>query len=56
MVLEALGLQLPGSSFVNPDNPLRERLTKEACYQVARITALGNDYRPIGKVVDEKLL
>ena len=56
MVLEALGLQLPGSSFVNPDNPLRERLTKEACYQVARITALGNDYRPIGKVVDEKAI
>ena len=54
MVLEALGLQLPGSSFVNPDNPLRDRLTKEVCYQVARITALGNDYRPIGKVIDEK--
>jgi len=56
MVLEALGLQLPGSSFVNPDNPLRERLTKEACYQVARITALGNNYRPIGKVIDEKAI
>jgi phosphogluconate dehydratase len=56
MVLEALGLQLPGSSFVNPDNPLRERLTKEVCYQVARITALGNDYRPIGKVIDEKAI
>ena len=56
MVLEALGLQLPGSSFVNPDNPLRERLTKEVSYQIARITALGNDYRPIGKVIDEKAI
>jgi phosphogluconate dehydratase len=49
-------LQLPGSSFVNPDNPLRERLTKEVSYQIARITALGNDYRPIGKVIDEKAI
>jgi len=56
VVLEALGLQLPGSSFVNPDNPLRDRLTKEAAYQVARITALGNDYRPIGRVVDERAI
>jgi phosphogluconate dehydratase len=56
MVLEALGLQLPGSSFVNPDNPLRERLTKEVSYQIARITALGSDYRPIGKVIDEKAI
>ena len=56
VVLEALGLQLPGSSFVNPDNPLRDRLTQEAAYQVARITALGNDYRPVGKVVDERAI
>jgi phosphogluconate dehydratase len=56
VVLEALGLQLPGSSFVNPDNPLRDRLTAEAAYQVARITALGNDYRPVGKVVDERAI
>jgi phosphogluconate dehydratase len=54
VVLEALGLQLPGSSFVNPDNPLREALTAGAAHQLARITALGNDYRPIGKVVDER--
>ncbi|PLW81472.1 phosphogluconate dehydratase [Kineobactrum sediminis] len=56
VVLEALGLQLPGSSFVNPDNPLRERLTEEACFQVARITALGNNYRPVGEIVDERAL
>ncbi|MCW8196350.1 phosphogluconate dehydratase [Proteobacteria bacterium 005FR1] len=56
VVLEALGLQLPGSSFVNPENPLRARLTDEACYQIARITALGNDYRPVGEIVDERAL
>lgn len=56
VVLEALGLQLPGSSFVNPDNPLRTRLTDETCFQIARITALGRDYRPIGEIVDERAL
>ncbi|MBT5388964.1 MAG: phosphogluconate dehydratase [Porticoccaceae bacterium] len=54
MVLEAMGLQMPGSSFVNPENPLREKLTMEAGYQLARITALGNDYRPVGEVVDAR--
>jgi len=56
VVLEALGLQLPGSSFVNPDNPLRARLTDETCFQIARITALGRDYRPVGEIVDERAM
>jgi len=56
VVLEALGLQMPGSSFVNPDNPLRDKLTTEAGYQIARITAQGSDYRPVGRVVDERAI
>ena len=56
VVLEALGLQLPGSSFVNPENPLRDKLTTEATHQVARITALGNDYRPVGEIVDARAM
>ena len=56
MVVEAMGLQLPGSSFVNPGTPLREALTRFAAEQVTRITALGNDYRPLGHVVDAKAL
>ena len=56
VVLEALGLQLPGSSFVNPENPLRDKLTTEASHQLARITALGNDYRPVGEVVDARAM
>ena len=56
VLLEALGLQLPGSSFVNPSDPMRERLTIEACHQLARITALGKDYRPVGGVVDAKAI
>ena len=54
VLLEALGLQLPGSSFVNPSDPMREKLTVEACHQLARITALGNDYRPVGSVIDAR--
>ena len=54
VVLEALGLQLPGSSFVNPDDPMRELLTQYACHQLCRITSLGPNYRPIGEIIDEK--
>jgi phosphogluconate dehydratase len=56
VVLEALGLQLPGSSFVNPENPMRDKLTTEASHQLARITALGNDYRPVGEIVDARAI
>ena len=56
VVLEAMGLQLPGSSFVNPESPLRDKLTVETCHQMARITALGNDYRPVGEIVDERTI
>lgn len=53
MLMEIMGLQLPGSSFVNPDDPMRSMLTKKAVQQVLAMTHDGNDYRPIGKIVDE---
>jgi len=53
-MLEVMGLQLPGSSFVNPDDPLREALNKMAAKQVCRLTELGTQYTPIGEVVNEK--
>ena len=56
VVLEALGLQLPGSSFVNPESPMRDILTTEASHQLARITALGSDYRPVGEIVDARAI
>jgi dihydroxyacid dehydratase/phosphogluconate dehydratase len=49
MMMEFMGLQLPGGSFVNPNTELREALTSEAVRQVLEITRLGNDYRPIGE-------
>jgi len=54
MLMEFMGLHLPGSSFVNPNTPLREALTVAAVEKAASITALGNDYRPAGQVLDER--
>ena len=54
MLMEIMGLQLPGGSFVNPYTPLRDALTKEAAKRALAITALGSAYTPAGKVVDEK--
>ncbi|MBB1087327.1 phosphogluconate dehydratase [Lysobacter sp. SG-8] len=54
MLMEVMGLHLPGASFVNPDTPLRDALTAEATRRAAAITALGDDYRPIGRIIDER--
>ncbi len=54
LVAEMLGLHLPGASFVNPDDPLREALTVAAAARVAGMTHLGEAYAPIGRIVSEK--
>ncbi|SLN74802.1 phosphogluconate dehydratase [Oceanibacterium hippocampi] len=54
MLMELMGLQLPGSSFVNPGTPLRDALTRAAARQVISLTAHSGDYRPIGRIVDER--
>lgn len=56
LLMEAMGLHLPGSSFINPYTPLRDQLTKAAAEQACRITSLGNDYRPLYKIIDEKAI
>ncbi|MBU2886453.1 phosphogluconate dehydratase [Gilvimarinus agarilyticus] len=53
MLMEIMGLHLPGSSFVNPGTPLRDALTHAAVKQLAAITTRGN-YTPMAEVVDEK--
>ncbi len=55
-LLEAMGLQLPGASFINPGTPLREALTRAATVRALDITALGDDYRPIGELIDERAI
>jgi phosphogluconate dehydratase len=54
MLMEIMGLHLPGASFVNPNTPLRDALTKVAVKRALAITALGNAYTPVGRVLDEK--
>ena len=54
--MEVMGLHLPGSSFVNPDTPLRTALTAEAGRQVTALTALGDDYTPVGEMIDERAI
>ncbi|NNE79069.1 MAG: phosphogluconate dehydratase [Silicimonas sp.] len=54
MLMEFMGLHLPGSSFVNPGTPLRDELTREAARLGIAITAQGNAYRPVADVLDEK--
>ncbi len=56
MLMEVMGLHVPGSAFINPNTPLREALTEAATETAASITALGSDYRPVGTVVNEKAI
>ncbi|WP_417249063.1 phosphogluconate dehydratase [Celeribacter sp.] len=54
MLMEIMGLHLPGASFINPGTELRGALTKTAAKRALEITALGNDFRPVGQILDEK--
>lgn len=54
MLMEIMGLHTPGASFVNPGTPLREALTREASKRALAITALGNAYTPVGRMIDER--
>jgi len=54
MLMEFMGLHLPGASFVSPNTPLREALTIAGIERAAAITALGNDFRPVGQILDER--
>src|ERR1700733_6445595 len=56
MLMEVMGLHLPGSAFIPPNTPLRDALTAGAAKRVAQITALGSDYRPLARIVDERAM
>ena len=56
MMMEIMGLHLPGAAFINPGTDLRERLTAAAAKRALSITAGGNEYTPVGRVVDEKAI
>ena len=56
MLLEAMGLHVPGAAFIHPHAQLRESLTREAVRSVLAITKEGHRFTPIGKLVDERVI
>lgn len=54
LIVEIMGLHLPGASFISPNTQLREELTKAAARQATRLTQQSGNYMPIGKMVDER--
>jgi len=56
MMMEVMGLHVPGAAFVNPGTKLRQELTRAAVHRLGEIGWDGNDYRPLGRVVDEKAI
>ena len=54
MMMEMMGLHIPAAAFVNPGTKLRQELTRAAMHRVAAIGWGGQDYRPLGRCVDEK--
>lgn len=54
MLMEFMGLHLPGSSFVNPGTELRDALTREGAKRALSLSALGNSYVPVCDILDEK--
>ncbi|WP_309621348.1 phosphogluconate dehydratase [Novosphingobium sp.] len=56
MMMEMMGLHVPGAAFVPPNTPLRSALTRKAVHRLAEIGRDGGDYRPMARVVDEKAI
>ncbi len=56
MMMEVMGLHMPGAAFVNPGTKLRQELTKAAVQRLPQIGWNGDDYRPLGRCVDEKAI
>ncbi len=56
MMMEVMGLHMPGAAFVNPGTKLRGELTRAAVHRLAAIGWDGDDYRPLGRCVDEKAI
>ncbi|WP_113912410.1 phosphogluconate dehydratase [Roseovarius dicentrarchi] len=54
MLMEFMGLHLPGASFVNPNTDLRDALTREGARRALSLSAQGNNYTPVCKVLDER--
>ncbi|MCJ2106610.1 phosphogluconate dehydratase [Methylobacterium sp. E-041] len=56
MMMDVMGLHMPGASFINPGTKLRQAVTRAAIHRLSEIGASGNDYRPLGRCIDEKAI
>ena len=56
MMMEVMGLHMPGAAFVNPGTKLRQELTRAAVHRLTEIGWDGNDWRPLGRCMDERAL
>ncbi|MEP3892329.1 MAG: phosphogluconate dehydratase [Hellea sp.] len=56
MLMEIMGMQLPGASFVHPNTPLRDAITAQTTRRAVQMTDLGEEFTPAGYVIDEKAI
>jgi phosphogluconate dehydratase len=56
MLMEVMGLHIPGAAFVAPNTPLRDALTSAAAARAAKTTALGAEYLPLARLLDERTI
>ena len=56
MLMEIMGVQLPGASFIHPNTPLRDAITAQTTRRAVQITHLGSEFTPVGRVIDEKAI
>jgi len=56
MLMEIMGMQLPGASFIHPNTPLRDAMTAQTTRRAVQITNMGSEYTPAGHVIDEKAI
>ncbi len=56
MMMDVMGLHMPGASFINPGTRLRQAVTRAAIHRLTEIGWNGNDYRPLGRCIDEKAI
>ena len=56
MLMEIMGMQLPGASFVHPNTPLRDAITAQTTRRAVQMSAMGEDFTPACNVIDEKAI
>ena len=56
MLMEIMGMQLPGASFIHPNTPLRDAMTAQTTRRAVQITNMGSEFTPAGHVIDEKAI